>query len=208
MRLVFDFGDEIHVSPPIWPDQTLNIEPGDLSQFAPQGNGVYGYQFPKSFNPFKYAPQQEPAGGIIYFGCDIKRVDLDALLRILEVKSDWKDYAVFIAESKKPGKDSYLTQMRIVSRFGLRFMFGAISDRNYDSFPDQKVSIAEGLWAFMEIERKRWGISFMEDGKKGLRGLFGGDGHFAREELAFGFMVENHYHNVYRIWSRAWLVTK
>jgi hypothetical protein len=26
--------------------------------------------------------------------------------------------------------------------------------------------------------------------------------------VAFGFMVENEYQGVYRIWSRAWLVTK
>jgi hypothetical protein len=35
---------------------------------------------------------------------------------------------------------------------------------------------------------------------------FGGDGERAKESLAFGFMVENAYYGVYRIWSRAWLV--
>lgn len=37
---------------------------------------------------------------------------------------------------------------------------------------------------------------------------FGGDGEWARESLAFGFLVENQYHSIYRIWTRAWLVTK
>ena len=36
----------------------------------------------------------------------------------------------------------------------------------------------------------------------------GGDGDYAVEELSFGFMLENEYNQVYRIWSRAWLVTK
>ena len=36
----------------------------------------------------------------------------------------------------------------------------------------------------------------------------GGDGDWAKESLCFGLMVENGYQGVYRIWSRAWLVTK
>ena len=119
-----------------------------------------------------------------------------------------KDFAVFAAESQQPGKDGYLVQMRIVSRFGLRYMFGALTDAEYDEFPEQKMPVVDALWWFINEERKCWGTSFQEDGKKGLRGLFGGDGNFAREELSFGFMVENDYYHVYRIWSRAWLVTK
>ena len=38
--------------------------------------------------------------------------------------------------------------------------------------------------------------------------MFGGDGDWAKEELAFGCMVENVDLGIYRIWSRAWLVTK
>jgi hypothetical protein len=41
-----------------------------------------------------------------------------------------------------------------------------------------------------------------------LTGTFGRDGDWAREALCFGFTVENAFHGVYRIWSRAWLVTK
>lgn len=63
----------------------------------------------------------------------------------------------------------------------------------------------EAFWGFMENERRKYGLYF---GSPKLSGLFGGDGDFAQEELCFGFMTENHYHGVYRIWSRAWLVTK
>jgi hypothetical protein len=52
----------------------------------------------------------------------------------------------------------------------------------------------------------RWGTSSFED--KGLYKKFGGDGDMKREELAFGLIVENEYYGIYRIWSRAWLVTK
>lgn len=207
VRLVFDLGDKVRISPPIWPDHKLNIQPGDLSQFTPYGNGVYGYQNRFGKNPIKSAPSQEPSGGVIYFGNGIAKVDLEAFLRLMEVWSNDKNYAVFLAESNHPGKDGYLVQMRIITRFGLRFMFGAFTDVESDKFPEQERTISEALWEFIKKECERWGTSFSQD-SKGLRGLFGGDGDFAREELSFGFMMENGYHGVYRIWSRAWLVTK
>jgi hypothetical protein len=190
----------------MWPDHKLNIQPGDLSQFTPYGNGVYGYQSRFGEDPIKSAPLQDSSGGVVYFDNGIAKADFKALLRIMNVKSDYKDYAVFLAESKHPGEDGYLVQMRIVTKFGLCFMFGALTDAEYDKFPEQNLTIGETLWEFMKKEAERWGTSWMEN--KGLHGKFGGDGDFACEELAFGFVMENEYHGVYRIWSRAWLVTK
>jgi len=207
-RIVFDLGDKVRISPPLWPDSELNIQPGDLSQFTPHGNGVYGYQGRQDMNPITGAPSQESGGGIIYFDSKPNEADFSALLRLMEVELDRKDYAVFIAGSEEPGKDGYLIQMRIATKFGLRFLFHALPEKEYDRFPEQQITIGEVLWGFIEEEQNRWGTSFSQDEEKGLQGLFGGDGDFAREELAFGFMVENHYHGVYRIWSRAWLVTK
>jgi hypothetical protein len=41
-----------------------------------------------------------------------------------------------------------------------------------------------------------------------IGGTFGGDGDWAKERLCFGVMVENSSWMAYRIWSRAWLITK
>ena len=210
-RIVFDLGGRLRISPPIWPDHKLDVQPGDLSKFAPYGNGIYGYQDRDGSGPFTNAPSQEACGGVIYFGNDVTEADFKALMRTMEVQPAYvvkpsKDFAVFTAESEQPGKDGYLTQVRIVSRFGLRHMFGVLTDVEYEKFPEQELTIVETLWAFIEREQEHWGTSWMED--KGLGGKFGGDGDFACEELAFGFMLENGYHHVYRIWSRAWLVTK
>lgn len=209
-RIVFDLGDKIRISPPIWPNHKLNAQPGDLSKFTSYGNGVYGYQDHNGGNPFRSAPSQEACGGVIYFGNGVVKADFKALMRVMGVQPGYitkpsKDFAVFTAESNQPGEDGYLVQMRIVSKFGLRFMFGAISETEYERFPEQELTMVEALWSFIEHERARWGTSF---GAKGLDGLFGGDGDFAQEELSFGFMLENDYHNICRIWSRAWLVTK
>jgi len=177
------------------------------------GNSFYGYQKKDDDNPFLGAPKQDACGGIIYFGNSIAKSDFEALMRIMGIQpahfvNPRKDFALFGAESEEPGKDGYLTQIRVVPKFGLSCLFGAIDDAQYENFPDQQMSITETLWLFIETERKRWGTSFTQDKEKGLRGLFDGDGDFAREELSFGFMLENNYYNICRIWSRAWLVTK
>jgi len=207
-----DLGNRVRVSPPVWSDHRLKVQPGDLSMFVPTGNGVYGYQKHQD-DPFASAPLQEACGGVACFDNHIAKADFEVLVRVM---SDWpakavepsKGFAVFTAESRQPGTEHYLAQMRIVSKFGLRFMFDAITNAEYDNFPEQELTVAEVLWSFIEHERERWGTEFCQDRERGLQGLFGGDGNFAREELAFGFMVENCYHGVYRLWSRAWLVTK
>ncbi len=212
-RIVFSLGEVVRISPPILTDCKIDSRAGELSTFAPYGNGFYGYQIRQGENPFTNAPIYEASGGVIYFDNDIAEEDLEALMRILRVQprgtvKSVKDYAVFIDEAENSKEAGYLTQMRIVSKFGLRSMFKALSDAEYKEFKGQELNIVEAIWQFIKTERERWGTSFWEDETKGLRGLFGGDGYFSREELSFGFMVENDYYNVYRIWSRAWLVTK
>lgn len=196
--------DKMIISPAIWHGKELQVQPGDLSKFTPYGNGVYGYQR-NSFEPIRGDPSQEETGGFIYFGNGVRKEDFEGFLRIMNVKAKHKDYATFVQESSNPVEDRYFKQMRLISRFGLRFMFGAIDDREYNTFKEQELSIGEALWEFMKAEKARFGTSF---GDPRIEGKMGGDGNYAREELSFGFMLENEYHHVYRIWSRAWLVTK
>ena len=196
--------EKLIISPSIWPDKNLQVQPGDLSKFVPYGNGVYGYQR-NSLEPIKGDPPQEAAGGIIYFDNGVKKKDFGGFLRMIGIKADDKDYFAFVQESSNPVEDRYFKQMRLMSKFGLRFMFEAIDDREYNSFKEQELTIGETLWVFMEAEKRRFGTFF---GDPRIEGKMGGDGDFAREKLSFGFMLENGYHQVYRIWSRAWLVTK
>lgn len=181
------------------------ILPSDLSIIVPEGTGIYGYQS-NDMDPFKHGPVHNASGGIIFFGNSIKKEFLSGFLNLVDIEADDKDYQTFLAEAENPGKDGYIKQMRIVSKFGLRFMFNSIDDKEYDSFPDQELSLAGKMMEFMKSEEDRWGTYFGASPK--LAGVFGGDGDYAREELSFGFMIENAYHRIYRIWSRAWLVTK
>jgi hypothetical protein len=212
-RILFSMGENVRISPRIYSDNKIDVEPGDLSKFAPMGNGCYGYQNSDDSNPFLGAPKQDACGGIIYFDNSITKQDFEALMRIMGIQpanfvNQRNDFALFCSESEEPGKDGYLAQIRVVPKFGLCYLFGAINEDEYDNFFEQKMNICETLWLFIENERKRWGTSFMQDEEKGLIGLFGGDGDFKREELSFGLMLENSYYNICRIWSRGWLVTK
>ena len=211
-RTIFDLGDKVIISPAVWPGKELNVQPGDLSKFAPCGTGTYGYQSHLLSNPFTDAPHQEAVGGVVYFDNDISTDDFKVLMHILNVQPKYSkkslDYAVFVKESSNPGKDGYLTQMRVISKSGLKNMFGAIDEAGFKIFPGQQQGIVETLMMFIDHECERWGTSFTQDDEKGLCGLFGGDGCWMREQLSFGFMVENDYYSIYRIWSRAWLVTK
>lgn len=199
----------LRITPPLYADNRTGVDPADLTKFAPHGNGVYGYQEGMR-SPIKTAPPQDDIGGFLYLGNNITREDFDALMAITGVqprshKNGSRDYAVFYEESAQPGEDGYLVQIRLVSKFALRHMFGSISDAEYETFPDQEVSMSDAFWGFMENERSKHGTFF---GSPTLDGLFGGDGDFMQEKLSFGFMVENNYHHVYRMWSRAHLVTK
>jgi hypothetical protein len=211
-RIALNLGSDLRIYPSVWPGKQLSTQPGDLSLFVLPGNNACGYQNGMQSNPFTDAPKTEGAGGIIYFDNDIAREDLDALMRMWGRCSNksWppKDYTAFIAESKQPSQEGYLAQMRIVDKFGLRHLFSALTDAEDMQFPEQELNLVEALWRFIEHERNRWGTSFTEDEAKGLAGLFGGNGDYAREQLSFGLMLENGYYDIIRIWSRAWLVTK
>jgi hypothetical protein len=195
---------KVRITPPVFINNTLRVNPSDLTQFAPEGTGVYGLREHTNRNPFKEGPVHEPSGGTLFFDNDVRKEDFLGLSRILDITTN-KDYAAFLSTSDAPGKDGYLSQLRLVSKFGLKYLYDAISETEYESFPEQELTMPEALYAFIDNQRNEYGTFF---GEPKLERKFGGDGDYAREQLSFGFMVENEYFSVYRIWSRAWLVTK
>ena len=217
--------DLITVSPPVWSGKQLDVQPGDLSIIAPLGSGIQGlfpirpwdnplsqnYQDPGKYyayqsrvnHHFLDAPITDAAGGTVYFDGQPGEDDVRTILRLLEVRLSVNEYAVFLGHATHPREERYLTQLRIVSRFALKNMFAALTEEEYVSFPPQNLSVGELVWKFIEHQQQTWGTYNTYE----LSGVMGGDGDWAKEALAFGFMVENAYQGVYRIWSRAWLVT-
>jgi hypothetical protein len=176
------------------------MHPEELFQFIDHGG-----KSENDLNPFQAVASDTSIGGFLHFGNRINEISLRTLLNIAEVHLDSRDYAIFRHESENPKDDGYLIQMRLVSKFALQYLFRSITEEEYRKFKDQKKTFLNTCWDFIEEERDKYGTLF---GHPKLAGALGGDGHYAQEGLAFGFMVENSYHRVYRIWSRAWLVTK
>ncbi len=213
--------EQIHFAPSPWPGGA-KLEPGDLSHIVPMGMNLggapvvvrpwdtleraldaanyYGLQ-QHGPDPLRDAPQTDAAGGTVYFDDDIADGDLSTLLRVMGVQIDQAAFAAFRVDAKEPRQERFLTQIRLVVPAALGTLFDAAFA---PELVTQQLAIGAAFATFVAAERARWGTGM----SPALRGSFGGDGDWAKESLCFGFMVENAYHGVYRMWSRAWLVTK
>jgi hypothetical protein len=216
-------GQQLVIGPRVWPGARAPVQLGDLSGILPSGIGIsaplpirpwddpfdrsrenyYGLQ-KRIGEPFHDAPLTAAAGGVVYFDAGCTADDLGVLCRLLALGREQRDYAAFLEESDDPLRDRWLVQLRIVSRFALRYLFGLLGKSEYERFPSQSLTAFEALAAFLRDQEHYW----LDGSSQALAGAAGGDGDWARETLGFGLMVENEYHGVYRIWSRAWLVTK
>jgi len=203
-----------------WPGRELPVMPGDLSQWLPQGLGLgtpmivtpysggpepgfYGMDQLGS-DPIRGAPTQEPGGGSLYFDDNVPVEKLRAALDIMGVYTRNVNYAVFAASAEDTEAERYLDQVRIVSKSALAHFFKA--DDKAQSLPEQPVPVGGYIEAFVGEQKDKWndGYTF----SRRLSGTLGGDGDWAKESLAFGFVIENTYWGVYRVWSRPWLCTK
>lgn len=213
----------VTVSPAVWPGAKLEAQPGNLDLFLPQGIGLSGpmvvrpwddlsdalsrsdyYAFERRRNhPLLDGPRAGATGGTVYFDGDPEQTDIAALLRLLRVYQINKKYVAFVQNARSPAEQNFLTQLRILSTWTLSSVFG-ISREEVEKLPEQPLTVAELIWKFIEDQREVYGTGYSHE----LSGCMGGDGDWAKETLAFGFMVENEYHGAYRLWSRAWLVTK
>jgi hypothetical protein len=201
----------IEISPSIWPDKTLKVQPGDLRLFAPPGKldvgllpggeAAHDAHLNRPADPFLAAPMTAPAGGTAYLQGEPATGDLAALLRLFRVDAAATDYAAFVERAVNPLGQRYLTQLRLVRTAALVGIYGAISLEEMRSFPAQSLTIGDLLPAFIKAERNVW-----EQGRSPgvLRGL-GTLGSQVAETLGFGFMVENAHYGIYRVWSRVWL---
>lgn len=152
----------LKISRPMLVENSGLVDPGDLTKIAPYGNGVYGYQ-PTQFNPLSMAPKMEAVGGVLFFDNGISHDDFRALSRITNSDYQRKDYAAFYSQVpnlKEAGRYGFIRQLRLVPKFALKYLFEAINENQYQNFPEQELTMAEAMWAFMEKERQEWGTFF------------------------------------------------
>lgn len=222
-----------HIAPLLpadWPGiagaTKLPVMPGDLRQFIASGFGggvpvvmrpwdklegidrqqsYYGFDPPQA-DPIRGAPTSDAAGGCLYFHDHIEAADLLTALRVTGMYDALDDYVVFGRESEDPQADRYLDQIRIVQRGALGHLFG-VPQAMWEALAKPSAPLGTLMKTFVETQRQKWNDPEYTYSRK-LAGTMGGDGDWAKESLAFGFLMENQYWQVMRIWSRAWLVTK
>ena len=186
------------IAPASWLAERARRRPGDLALFAtPDGPQPTPH-------PFRAAPVFDPRGGLVYFGPQSAEDSFQALLHLLNIQAEATEYAVFVDTAFDPREARYLVQLRIVRPGALNRFFGAYPDPDDLAYLHQPRTVGALLWAFIGHQQGYWGTLFADP--RAPAGALGGDGEYAREELAFGLMTE--VSGVYRIWSRAWLVEK
>lgn len=216
----------VRVFPNEWPGEVLPVQPGDVTQFAPMGfamdvplvvrpwdtlesamssGGYYAAQH-HTFHPLHGAPRTDASGGVIYFDTGSSQESLLTTFGVMGARpsAEWRQFGVFCRESSEPEKDGFISHCRIVSFGALGHLYRADLSLIKGGSEPQPKSVQEILWHFVQAEEERWGTGM----GGALSGCMGGDGDWAKESLCFGFMVENAYHGIFRIWSRAELVTK
>lgn len=207
-------GPDFVVLPADWPGKNHEGPlPSDASHFVPQGLAMSAPRIVTPYSggpepsyyggagtlthPVKSAPLNDDAGGVVYFSRHMAPVELIQALDLFGFRSLETDYALFLAASKQPREDNFLELMRIISLPALRHFYRC----DTSGLAVQTHNAGEAVTRFLEWQAEKWSGS-------ALAGLLGGDGDWAKERLAFGLLVENSYWGVYRVWSRAWLVTK
>lgn len=222
-----------HIAPLLpaeWPGRNLEVMPGDLGYYVTSGFGAgaspmvrpwdklealgrqqdYVDLDAEDFEPILGAPTSDPAGGCVYFDDDIDSDDLSTLLRIMGVQGALRDYVLFGAESADTPEDRYLDQVRVISRGALTHLFNVPTEFVGD-LPKPVAPVETLIQTFVSAQREKWNDPRYAFGSK-LAGRLVGDDRvresWARESLAFGFLVENQYWQVMRIWSRPWLMTR
>jgi hypothetical protein len=214
----------IRIYPNEWSGAPLAVQPGDVTQFVPMGccfggpiimrpwdtlqsslaaGGFYSGKA-HSFHPLLGAPVTEPSGGILYFDAGSDPEKVISALELMHAPTLMSDYAVFVSEAENPQEQGFIVHCRIMPLSSLAHFFGANADAIEDGRKPQPMTMGDFVRGFIRLHEQRCGTGMCPD----LYGKMGGDGDWAKESLCFGFMMENEYHSVCRIWTRAWLVTK
>jgi hypothetical protein len=192
-----DLNKLINFSPPVWPGkEDLTPQPGDLTKFMPNGYNCDEDFFGEKKNPFVRMPSAERVGGAICFDSDVYRKDKKAFMLFMKAFGMWenKKFVAFIKEENDYSHTYCAKQMRLVSDFALQYAFKAIGEKEYNSFPEQKVTMAEAFWAFLQEETR--GCDPPKNVSPGKTTII------MVIPPSIGIMVENSYHGIYRIWSR------
>jgi len=211
------------ITPQHWPEEIRGRKPGAWDFEAPElpSPSTLAELFPDldlpddqykalkryAFDPVLTAPLLVPSAGTVYFERQ-DAADLHSLFKVLGIKGDTHEYVAFATSAYEPAFERYLTQLKFVTFFALERTYRLTSQTIP---PEQTITLAEAMVGFVECQHGHW-LGPRPSLRSRLAGTAGGNGDEAREGLGFGLHVEKVFQlsipGIYRMWSRAWLVTK
>jgi len=214
--------EQLILTDPAWPGADAGREPapGARDVYVAKGLALMTptlmlpYGGPASLPPSAYggeraathpllaAPLNDGTGGLLHFPAGGREEDIDRLLAVAGVFTSNTDYAAFLYENGDPPDARYLRLLRLVSFGALEHFFGVAvkdADEGTTALEPQSLKPRDALLAFIRSETGAWDGAALEQAAAALQ-----DRPPGRPRLGFGFMAENPYHSVCRIWSRLW----
>lgn len=175
--------------------------PKALDAIAEDGAGVHRNTAPLWTSSFvdltARVPLETKTGGIVFFDALLASPERTrGALELIDVDTVATDYVVYQRSSTDPMKEKYFTQWRFIGSRAVEFYF---KTGKHTEVPPQKVTIGEAVSALITGERKKYLEEMNAVQYERLLGMVGEDGSFG---LGFGFLVENAYYRIYRLWSR------
>jgi hypothetical protein len=186
---------------------TSQRSPEDLDSLAEDGQGIYRNTGAIWGNLLvdvtRRLSVETQAGGALFF--DVlhhSRERFDAAVRLIGVKEGDR-YKVYSKKSGDPLQDGYWTQWRFVSAFALECYYGQ-DQAVADAIPSAAEGLVERMAQTIEEEKSVLNAVHFDDFlrqryKRFYEGII---------RYGFGFLVENHYHGIYRLWSRMLFYSK
>lgn len=171
--------------------------PDNLDFLAEEGSGVYqasDHIFgPLAANVMQGVSLETMNLGLLYF--DDFRYSRDKLVSALNLLGiqDGSKYSIFSLRTTDRGQ-GFITQARFVSDFAMKYYFNI---KDEEEVAKQPIGMVDAIISFIESEIHNFGSEANLCKHFGIEIPF--DGSFG---LGFGFLVENSYYNIYRIWSR------
>ena len=187
----------VGLDPSLWEyNEEVEIRPDDFTQVMNNGFDCDSkFPDPKTNDPRRWMPWDESAGGAFCFDSRPYMGEKHAFITLMEsldISNKVKTFTVFIEEGSGLQK-----QMRIVSARALKSVFKVLNQKEYDSFPEQEVTMAEAFWLFFLDATPNHNTPPKIHSEKS-----GSMATLIMIPPSIGIMVENSYYGIYRIWSR------
>lgn len=196
------FSEKLKLSQSLCLDNEAKVDPANLEKYIKPGRGLNNFE--SRVGNFFLTDSSDIT--FLQFSGNTRFEDFTAFMHITDLQSKHqlkpiRQYAAFYQETDCT-HTWFLSQLRIVTCFALKNLFGLLSPLECKTYPEQTLTMREAIWGFMQSERSKYSTKLGSQTISNLQKSEHDDFQKFNKELGFGFMVEDSHHGVYRIWSK------